>query len=138
MTPEDLKLLFKAMSLYLPYDLLIEQPSLDEGPLTLDGLCKYPMLLNDNEYGSIDYKEADFGYSVLENDINDWESAFEFPPKPYLRRYSDLSIHELKELCALNDNHLLRIDYLISHKIDIFGLIDKGLAIREKTKHHGY
>ena len=136
MKPEDLDLLFRAISCYIPYGLVIKQEDLDDSPLDLDGVQTGPMLINSSDYED-GYRNHDFGFHCIQDDMNDWHSAYETPPKPYLVEFQKLPI-SIRNEYNMHRSVADRVSWCLAHHVDVFGLIPRNLAIPITTANNPY
>jgi hypothetical protein len=120
-----MKLELKHLAPYLPYGLMCQLT--DQSKIKVAKLCG---AYTDNSYAFFDTVESEHGYSKI---------------KPILRPLSDLTlIGEKGEHLFFPSHQLIKhlennqdifncdyneIDYLIRNHFDVFGLIEKGLAI---------
>jgi hypothetical protein len=128
MTKEDKKLLFRYLSMALPYGVVVET-QLINAPR-----AKYPVLKVLKSYMLCDFAQS------IENVIH----------KPYLRPMSSMTEEEYKEYKVIDDRsyscpmdyaHIPasdRIDWLNAHHFDYLGLIPKGLAIAVTEENNSY
>lgn len=85
----------------------------------------------DKEFRSIEIAEDDDGWNVY----NDDESLSRI--KPFLRPVSNMTqeeSHRWNNGANSYQSYAARVKYLLDRHIDLFGLIEAGLAI-DKTKH---
>lgn len=135
MKKEDKTLFTKALCEYLPYGVMIEY----SGLITrLDTLFVEHIYNHTNTIQELD-GSVDFFH---DNDYIDIENV-----KLYLRPFSSMTEKEKVEYCILQDrivyggiNHppvnedvVNYVNFLKSHYIDYFGLIDKGLAYYDES-----
>lgn len=134
MTDEEKTLLTKALCEYLPYGVYVEY----SGLITrLDTLFVEHVYNHTNTIQELD-GSVDFYH---DNDYVDIENI-----KLYLRSFSSMTEDEKVEYCILQDrivyggiNHppvnedvVKYMDFLKSHFIDCFGLIERGIAYEDK------
>ena len=129
---ENNELLFRHLSMALPYELRVEVEYSDEhGSSIRDNCCKE-------------------GVAILNPLILDLFSKQEIRIKPYLRPMSSMTEEEWKEYKGIDDRsyscpmdyaHIPasdRIDWLNAHHFDYRGLIPKGLAIEVTEENNPY
>jgi len=140
MEKEDKTLLTKALCEYLPYGAYVEY----EGLVTrLDTLFVEHLYNNINTIQELD-GSVDFFH---DNDYVDIENI-----KLYLRPFSSMTEKEKVEYCELQDKVIYGgsqmsvvnedvvnyMDFLKSHFLDCFGLIEKGIACEDKDNLYNF
>ena len=144
---ENYELLYKALSAYLPYDLIVTDKN--DKPVHLIGISPYWEHTVEGTYF------CPHGI-VTKPLLNALTLAFDNNPmlwtKPYLRHEDDLTDEEKKEIPSISLKHtddygrydvkteemMDVIKWCLKKHIDIFGLIEKGLAIRVTKNNNPY
>ena len=143
MTDEEKTLLTKALCEYLPYGVYVEYNGLI---LRLDQVYVMHVYNGTNTiqklYGSIDvFHEGEWSDFVDVEDIKLYLRSMDSMTEKEKAEYCELQdkvIYGGSQMSVVNEDVVNYMDFLKSHFLDCFGLIEKGIAYEDKDNLYSF